>query len=252
MPELRSGARQPRSPPLVPAVAAARDTVPARRVTPRRRVGGAAGGGVGGTAAAAEEAGAGVGAGAGASPSRVRTRAAVAKEAAVVTTRVAGRGKGGGAGSGRGAKAGRNAKSLAQAKGGGSAGAAKARPVGRGKQVTSRSQSPEQEPLDDPCTSEDNIEADSDLGEGKQEAGVEEIREMEEESAGRSAEKVAGAGDDDGSAAPLPDRVIGATHLLFCWLVVAIWRVELWIMECVISVTWLCSEFDAILMCMDV
>ena len=207
MPELRSGARQPRSPPLVPAVAAARDSVPARRATPRRRVGGAAGGGA---AAATEEAGGGGGVGAGAVPAgnRVRTRAAVAKETAVVTTRVTGRWKGGGVGSGRGAKAGRNAKSPVQAK---------ARLAGRGKQVSSRSQSP----LHDPCTSEDNVEADLDLGEGGQEAGGEEIREMEEESAGRSAEKVAGAGDDDGSTAPLPDRVIVAAHL-FCWLVVAI------------------------------
>ncbi|XP_024385566.1 casein kinase 1-like protein HD16 [Physcomitrium patens] len=204
MPELRSGARQPRSPPLVPAVAppaACPESLPERRTTPRRRVGVAGGGtggvpvGVGGTAA--EEAAAQLG-------HRVRTRAAVAKEAAVVTTRVAGRGKGAGAGTGRVAKQPRNTKPAALPKG---ATPPKGKVAGRGKQVPSRSQSPEQEPLQDPCTSEDNVEADLDLGEEKQEEAAEEIREMEEESAGRSAEKVAGAGDDDGSAAPLPERV---------------------------------------------
>uniref|UniRef100_A0A7I4B3M6 non-specific serine/threonine protein kinase n=1 Tax=Physcomitrium patens TaxID=3218 RepID=A0A7I4B3M6_PHYPA len=195
MPELRSGARQPRSPPLVPAVAppaACPESVPSRRATPRRRVGVVGGGG-----GAAEEAAVPVG-------NRVRTRAAVAKEAAVVTTRVAGRGKGAGAGTGRLTKQTRNTKSTALPK---VAAAPKAKAGGRGKQVPSRSRSPEQEPLQDPCTSEDNVEAYLDLGEGKQEEAAEEIREMEEESAGRSAEKVAGAGDDDGSAAPLPERV---------------------------------------------
>lgn len=179
-----------------------------------------------------EEAG-GVGAAALAVGNRVRTRAAVAKEAAVVTPRVAGRGKGGGAGSGRGAKATRNAKSPAPAKG--AAAAPRARLAGRGKQVPSRSRSPEPEPLQDPCTSEDNVEADLDLGEEKQEEAGEEIREMEEESAGRSAEKVAGAGDDDGSAAPLPDRVIGVSYSPLSLLLVAVLAVGLWIVKCLMS-----------------
>jgi hypothetical protein len=164
----------------------------------------------------------------------VRTRAAVAKEAGVGTTRVGGRGKGGGAGGGRGGKGTRNTKSAAQAKGGGAA-AARAKPAGRGRQEPSRSQSSEQEPSQDPCTSEDNVEADLDLGEEKQEEGAEEIREMEEESAGRSAEKVAGAGDDDGSAAPLPERVIGFAHMLLSWSAVAVVAVALWIVRCVMS-----------------
>jgi len=146
----------------------------------------------------------------------VRTRAAVAKEAAVVPTRVAGRGKGSGAGTGR--KATRNAKPIVQQQQQPKAAAvaapaapkAKAAAVVRGKQVPSRSHSSDPEPLQDPCTSEDNVEEDLDLGEEKpQEEGAEEIREMEEESAGRSAEKLPGVGDDDGSAAPLPERVIG-------------------------------------------
>jgi hypothetical protein len=81
----------------------------------------------------------------------------------------------------------------------------KAKVAGRGKQVSSRSQSPEPEPLQDHCASEDNAAADLDLEDEKQEEGAE-IREMEEESAGRTAEKVAGA-EEEGSAAPLPERV---------------------------------------------
>lgn len=188
MPELRSGARQPRSPPLVPAVAAPPATacaepVPARRSTPRRRIGG--------------------GATEGAAPvrNRVRTRAAVAKEAAVVTTRVGNRGKG--ASSGRAAKQTRNnAKPTSAPK---PAPVPKARPTGRGKQVSCRSHSSEPQALQDHCTPEDNVEADLDLEEARQEEGAE-IREMEEESAGRSAEKLPGA-EEDGSAAPLPERV---------------------------------------------
>lgn len=219
MPELRSGARQPRSPPLVPAVAAPPaaacadtkpTTVPAtRRATPRRRVTAAAGASAG---AAAEEVAAAAAAPVG--NRGVRTRAAVAKEAAVVTTRVAGRGKGSGAGTGR--KATRNAKPIvhqhqqpkAAALAAAAAPKAKAAAVVRGNQGPSRSHSSDPEPLQDPCTSEDNVEEDLDLGEDQaQEEGGEEIREMEEESAGRSAEKLPGVGDDDGSAAPLPERV---------------------------------------------
>lgn len=218
MPELRSGARQPRSPPLVPAVAAPPaacadtkkpTTVPAtRRATPRRRVTAAAGASAG---AAAEEVAAAAAAPVG--NRGVRTRAAVAKEAAVVTTRVAGRGKGAGAGTGR--KATRNAKPIVQQQQPKAATLAatavpkaKAAAVVRGNQGPSRSHSSDPEPLQDPCTSEDNVEEDLDLGEDQaQEEGGEEIREMEEESAGRSAEKLPGVGDDDGSAAPLPERV---------------------------------------------
>lgn len=212
MPELRSGARQPRSPPLVPAVAgpaACVETKPTtRRTTPRRRVTAAV------TGVPVPEEVAPVPAGG----NRVRTRAAVAKEAAVVTTRVAGRGKGASA---RGKAATRNTKPIVQQqqpKTGATAAAAVvvAAPVAapkaagavkgvRGKQVPSRSHSSEPEPLQDPCTS-DNDQEDLDLGEEKQPL-EEEIREMEEESAGRSAEKLPGVGDDDGSAAPLPERV---------------------------------------------
>lgn len=221
MPELRSGARQPRSPPLVPAVAgpaACVETKPTtRRTTPRRRVTAA----VTGVPVPDEVAPAP------ARGNRVRTRAAVAKEAAVVTTRVAGRGKGASA---RGKAATRNTKPIVQQqqqpKTGATAAAAVvvAAPVVapkagaakgvRGKQVPSRSHSSDPEPLQDPCTSEDNVEEDLDLGEEKQPL-EEEIREMEEESAGRSAEKLPGVGDDDGSAAPLPERVIHA-FLLAC------------------------------------
>lgn len=213
MPELRSGARQPRSPPLVPAVVAAppETKTTTRRTTPRRR-----GGGV---VAAAEEVVAVAAAPVG---NRVRTRAAVAKEAAVVTTpRVAGRG---GKGTGRAGKQARNAKPIVQpttkvAVAAAVAPAPKAKAAVRGKQVPSRSRSSEpeeEEPLQDPCTSEDNVEEDLDLGEEKQEeAAAEEIREMEEESAGRSAEKLPGVGDDDGSAAPLPERVNWRLSFLF-------------------------------------
>ncbi|KAG0558288.1 hypothetical protein KC19_10G016300 [Ceratodon purpureus] len=185
MPELRSGARQPRSP--LPAVGVCAEAGGAgRRTTPRRRGG-----------AGTEEGGEGV------APegNRVRTRAAVAKEAAVVTPRVAGRGKARAAGKqARGGKPSGKGAAAAGTKGKGAA--------GRGKQVPSRSHSPAEEPLqEDLCTSDDNVDEDLDLGVGKKEEGGEENREMEEESAGRSAEKVPGAGDDDGSAAPLPERV---------------------------------------------
>ncbi|KAG0558284.1 hypothetical protein M758_10G015400 [Ceratodon purpureus] len=183
MPELRSGARQPRSP--LPAVGVCAEAGPGRRTTPRRRAG------------AGTEEGVEVVAPEG---NRVRTRAAVAKEAAVVTPRVAGRGKGAGAGRAAGKQTRGGKPSAVQAK---AAGAKAKGAAARGKQVPSRSHSP----AEDHCTSEDNVEEDLDLGEEKQEEGGEEIREMEEESAGRSAEKVAGAGDDDGSAAPLPERV---------------------------------------------
>ena len=144
---------------------------------------------------------------------RVRTRAAVAKEeAAVVTPRVAG-GRGKGAGSGRLAKQTRNTKAAVAAHPKAAAPAApKAKVTGRGKQVSSRSQSAEPEPVQDYCASEDNAAADLDLEDEKQEEGAE-IREMEEESAGRTAEKVAGA-EEEGSAAPLPERVIDFGRLL--------------------------------------
>ncbi|KAG0602452.1 hypothetical protein M758_10G015500 [Ceratodon purpureus] len=185
MPELRSGARQPRSPLRAVGVCAEAGGA-GRRTTPRRRGG-----------AGTEEGGEGV------APegNRVRTRAAVAKEAAVVTPRVAGRGKARAAGKqARGGKPSGKGAAAAGTKGKGAA--------GRGKQVPSRSHSPAEEPLqEDLCTSDDNVDEDLDLGVGKKEEGGEENREMEEESAGRSAEKVPGAGDDDGSAAPLPERV---------------------------------------------
>jgi hypothetical protein len=139
---------------------------------------------------------------------RIRTRAAVAKEeAAVVTPRVAG-GRGKGA-----AKQTRNTKAAVAAHPKAAApGAPKAKVTGRGKQVSSRSQSAEPEPVQDYCAPEDNAAADLDLEDEKQEEGAE-IREMEEESAGRTAEKVAGA-EEEGSAAPLPERVIDSGRLL--------------------------------------
>ncbi len=78
-----------------------------------------------------------------------------------------------------------------------------------------RSHSQSTEPLEDPCTSEDNVEDYLDLEVKEQEEGTEKIRTMEDESAGRSAEKAPGVGDDDGSAAPLPERVIHVVHALF-------------------------------------
>ncbi|CAK9199349.1 unnamed protein product [Sphagnum troendelagicum] len=183
MPELRSGARQPRSPPVVPAaVAACPETVPTRRTTPRRRA-----------ATALEEACL--------KRNRVRTRAAVAKEAAVVN-RVGGRAKG--TGSGRPTKQNRNNKaSPPQPRAGPGP---RQRGPGRGKQVSPRSRFPEPQPLQDPSPfPEENVEADIDLEDDRQTEAAE-VRAMEEESAGRSAEKVPGA-EDDGSAAPLPERV---------------------------------------------
>lgn len=90
MPELRSGARQPRSTPVLPAVAAPRaraETVPSSRTIPRIGEVGGAGGGTG--SALPEEAVVVAPEG-----DRVRRRAAVAKEATVVTVRVADHGKG--------------------------------------------------------------------------------------------------------------------------------------------------------------
>ena len=206
MPELRSGARQPRSPPPVPVVAeplACAETLPARLKTSRRRVGGA-GGGTSGAVAGGPTLPVG---------NRVRTRAAVAKEAAVVTPKVAGRGKGAGGGTGRVAKQTRNTKATVQPK---VTSVPKVKLAGWVKQVPSRSHSPAQEPLHDLCRLVDKVEEGLDPGEENQEEGPEEIREMEEESAGRSADKVPGAGDDDGSAAPLPERVKPCTLFFFC------------------------------------
>jgi hypothetical protein len=198
MPELRSGARQPRSPPVVQAaVAACPETVPTRRTTPRRRA-----------AIALEEACL--------KRNRVRTRAAVAKEAAVVN-RVAGRAKG--TGSGRPTKQNRNSKAPPPQPRAGPG--PRQRGPGRGKQVSPRSRFPEPQPLQDPSPfPEENVEADIDLEDDRQ-AEAAEVRAMEEESAGRSAEKVPGA-EDDGSAAPLPERV--NCLLGFCtsfWVVIA-------------------------------
>lgn len=72
-----------------------------------------------------------------------------------------------------------------------------------------------QESFQRPCTSEDNVKGDLYLADEKQEEEAEDTREMEEESAGRSAEKVPGAGDDDGSAAPLPERVMDIVDMRF-------------------------------------
>jgi hypothetical protein len=141
---------------------------------------------------------------------RVRTRAAVAKEAAVVN-RVGGRAKG--TGSGRPTKQNRNNKAPPPQPRAGPG--PRQRGPGRGKQVSPRSRFPEPQPLQDPSPfPEENVEADIDLEDDRQTEAAE-VRAMEEESAGRSAEKVPGA-EDDGSAAPLPERVnclLGFAHL---------------------------------------
>ncbi len=199
MPELRSGARQarpPHPPSLVPAGAVCPETVP-RRTTPRRRAAGVV----------VEEGRL--------RRNRVRTRAAVAKEeeeddeeaaaeAAAVVTRVGNPAKKE-TGSSRPIKQNRNNKnSPPQHRAAAGAGQ---RGSGRGKGVSPRSRSPLPPPVQypSPLLEEENVQEDIDL-ENLREAEPAEIRAMEEESAGRSAEKVPGA-EDDGSAAPLPERV---------------------------------------------
>jgi hypothetical protein len=244
MPELRSGARQHRSAPsVVPAGAIAgcpppppETTTVVRRTAaapPRRRAGVVVIGDscplknrVRTRAAVAKE----------------EAAAAVVVTTTTNPTKVVGRAKGGRTVSGRPAKQNRNKKPRAQPK------AAATRPrqkgTGRGKQVSprSRSQEPKPSPQDplppspqDPSPSppeappqdlhpfpklpqdplppphrpalpEGRVEVGTDLPKDRP-AEVAEVRNMEEESAGRSAEKIPGA-EDDGSTAPLPERVI--------------------------------------------
>jgi hypothetical protein len=211
MPELRSGARQarpPHPPSLVPAGAVCPETVP-RRTTPRRRAAGVV----------VEEARL--------RRNRVRTRAAVAKEEeaeedddeeaaaeAAVVTRVGNPAKKE-TGSSRPIKQNCNNKnSPPQHRAAAGAGH---RGSGRGKGVSPRSRSPLRPPVQypSPLLEEENVEEDIDLV-NLREAEAAEIRAMEEESAGRSADKVPGA-EDDGSAAPLPERVKCSVCLLVCF-----------------------------------
>ncbi len=206
MPELRSGARQarpPHPPSLVPAGAVCPETVP-RRTTPRRRAAGVV----------VEEARL--------RRNRVRTRAAVAKEEddeeaaaeAAVVTRVGNPAKKE-TGSSRPIKQNRNNKnSPPQHRAAAGAGQ---RGSGRGKGVSPRSRSPLPQPVQypSPLLEEENVQEDIDL-ENLREAEAAEVRAMEEESAGRSADKVPGA-EDDGSAAPLPERVNCLVCLLVCF-----------------------------------
>jgi hypothetical protein len=212
MPELRSGARQarpPHPPSLVPAGAVCPETVP-RRTTPRRRAAGVV----------VEEAHL--------RRNRVRTRAAVAKEEeeeeedddeeaaaeAAVVTRVGNPAKKE-TGSSRPIKQYRNNKnSPLQHRAAAGAGH---RGSGRGKGVSPRSRSPLPPPVQypSPLLQEENVQEDIDLV-NLREAEAAEIRAMEEESAGRSADKVPGA-EDDGSAAPLPERVNCLVCLLGCF-----------------------------------
>ncbi|BBN20191.1 hypothetical protein MPTK1_8g17200 [Marchantia polymorpha subsp. ruderalis] len=209
MPELRSGARQPRSPltpgnlpspavdhpPPVAPVEAFVDLVPNTRRAPPRRRGAAAGVGV---AAGREELPP--------TRTRVRTRATVAKEAAVGATRVASKGKV----TGRVVKQTRAAKPPLQPR----APVARQRAgLGRPKQTLSPSPSPERQSSQDPFNPEEVedvqeetplVDQDSrDLAEAET---ADKKEEMEEESAGRSADKIPGA-EEEGSTAPLPERV---------------------------------------------
>jgi hypothetical protein len=214
MPELRSGARQPRSPPNpaslqqpvlrdhsppVGPVHAFVDSVPSpRRAAPRRRAGGA---GTGGAAAAVE-----------ARPqarTRVRTRATVAKEAAVGNNRgIVHRSRATAAKQPRA-----NNKPPVQTRA--APGGARQRGVGLGrvKQPVSRVPSRERQAHQDPFHPDDEEDAeeedplvDQDSRDLAEADTAEKKEDMEEESAGRSAEKVAGA-DEEGSAAPLPEKV---------------------------------------------
>lgn len=213
MPELRSGARQPRSSPnpvilppglydhspaLAPPAHAFVDSLPSpRRAVPRRRAG------AGNTAAAPGDA----------VPTqqartRVRTRATVAKEAAVGTTGIVRRGKA------TAKQPTRAAKPPVQARAPAAAAAGRQRAgLGRVKQPASRALSRELPSFQDPFHPDDGEEAleedpfvDQDSRDLALAYTADRNEEMEEESAGRSAEKVAGA-EEEGSTAPLPEKV---------------------------------------------
>ncbi|CAM6009685.1 unnamed protein product [Sphagnum balticum] len=166
MPELRSGARQHRSAPSVVPAVAIAGCPPPPETTTVVRR----------TAAAPPRRRAGVVVIGDSCPlkNRVRTRAAVAKEeaaAAVVVTTTT------------------NTTKV----------------VGRAKGGRTLPQDPLPPPPHRPALPEERVEVDTDLPKDRP-VEVAEVRNMEEESAGRSGEKIPGA-EDDGSTAPLPERV---------------------------------------------
>lgn len=203
MPELRSGARQslatsvnPSLAPIAATLAPGFPDAPAigRRTPSRRRI-----------AAAVVDLTSPVG-------NRVRTRAAVAQEAAVVTPTRVGEPAAAGVPASKGRAPGGAARATRQARPGKPAVNQRAAPSARKKVVypvsppASRPQDPE--PSEDRHRLHDVLKEDLDLVQVR-EVGPSVKQEMEEESAGRSADKVPGA-EEEGSTAPLPERVRGS------------------------------------------